>query len=271
MTERDSPDETEAGAQVPKEREESANTTVFRGVAGYAFAGTDIRADIRQKYGHESDLLELYAAGSERIVHKWHHYIPIYDRYLSPWRNRPFRFLEIGVSKGGSLDLWRKYFGPEAVIFGIDIDKRCAAYNGISGQVRIGSQDDPGFLVSVVAEMGGVDVVLDDGSHAMPHVRKSFEVLFPLLSHGGTYMIEDLHSCYLRRLGGGYKHPQNFYNFARHMVDDMHRWYHSFGERLGGLGTECSGIHIHDSICVFDKNRAYPPTHSWVSAPTSTP
>lgn len=267
MTERDV--DGEVGAPEPGAGEEGAQANVFRGVAGYAFTGTDVREDIRSKYGHESDLLDLYAAGSERIVHKWHHYIPIYDRYLSRWRNRPFRFLEIGVSKGGSLDLWRKYFGPEAVIFGIDINRNCAALNGISGQVRIGSQDDPAFLSAVVEEMGGVDVVLDDGSHTMPHVRKSFEVLFPKLNYGGTYFIEDLHSCYLRRLGGGYRNPNNFYNFAREMVDDMHRWYHSFGERLGGLGTDCSGIHIHDSICVFDKDRPYQPTHSWVSAPGS--
>jgi len=51
--------------------------------------------------------------------------------------------LEIGVSFGGSLEMWREYFGPEATIFGIDIDPECANRFARPNQVRIGSQDDP--------------------------------------------------------------------------------------------------------------------------------
>ncbi|WP_434621572.1 class I SAM-dependent methyltransferase [Tabrizicola sp. M-4] len=258
------PPVAEAGSGAPAEA--AGRAAKLRPYAAYAFRGTDIRGDIREKYGFDGDLLELYASGTERVINKWHHYLPLYDRYFARWRNRPFRFLEIGVSKGGSLDLWRRYFGPEAVIFGIDIDPKCAAFDGISGQVRIGSQDDPAFLARVVEEMGGVDVVLDDGSHLMPHVHKTFEVLFPKLSYGGTYMIEDLHTAYLRRYGGGFRSGENFFNFARRMVDDMHRWYHTHGERRPDLGPDCSGIHIHDSVAVFDKDRPFAPTHSRVAA-----
>lgn len=72
--------------------------------------------------GDAGQIGELFWNNRGPVVHKWHHYLPIYERYLSPLRSRPIRMLEIGVSKGGSLQLWRKYFGPEAVIFGIDID-----------------------------------------------------------------------------------------------------------------------------------------------------
>lgn len=200
------------------------------------------------------------------MVHKWHHYIPLYDRYFGPWRNRPLRFLEIGVSKGGSLTMWRKFFGAEAVLFGIDINPACAAYDGIAGQVRIGSQDDPDFLNRVIAEMGGVDVVLDDGSHQMDHVRKSFEVLFPQVTPGGCYMIEDLHSAYWRRYGGGLSRRTNFFHFVREMTDDLHAWYHDGGLRHAALSQHCTGIHVHDSICVFDRGERLAPTHSRVRA-----
>lgn len=228
------------------------------------FTGSDIAADIRSKYGFDGDLLDIYVTGSEQLVHKWHHYIPLYDRYFSRWRNRPVRFLEIGVSKGGSLSMWRKYFGADAVLFGIDINPACAAYDGIAGQVRIGSQDDPDFLRGVVAEMGGVDVVLDDGSHVMEHIRKSFEVLFPLVTEGGTYMVEDLHTAYWRRYGGGYGRAGNFFNFVREMTDDLHVWHHDNGLRHEALSRHCAGIHVHDSICVFDRQDSLPPTHSRV-------
>jgi hypothetical protein len=139
------------------------------------------------------------------VIHKWEHYLPLYDRYFGPFRNefvgvgghrRPLRFLEIGVFRGGSLEVWRRFFGPDAVIAGIDIDPACARFDGVAAMVRIGSQDDPEFLRQVVAEMGGVDAVLDDGSHVASHQRASFGTLFPLLSESGVYMIEDTHTAY---------------------------------------------------------------------------
>lgn len=58
-------------------------------------------------------------------------FINIYDDLLSPYKSAqshssdPLRLLEIGVSKGGSLEIWKKYFGESALIYGIDIDERC--------------------------------------------------------------------------------------------------------------------------------------------------
>ena len=52
--------------------------------------------------------------------------------------------------------------------------------------------------------MGGIDIVLDDGSHNMKDIIVSLESLFPMLNDGGVYMIEDLHTAYWRKFGGGY-------------------------------------------------------------------
>jgi hypothetical protein len=83
--------------------------------------------------------------------------------------------LEIGVFKGGSLELWREYFGPAATIFGVDVNPKCADYVTAPNQVRIGSQDDALFLEKVVLEIGTLDIVLDDDSHIGHHQRRSFE------------------------------------------------------------------------------------------------
>ena len=182
----------------------------------------DIREDIVKKYNFSGDLLDIFVANKENVVHKWHHYIPIYDKYFSSYRHREVRFLEIGVSKGGSLQMWRKYFGKDAIIFGIDIDPESEKYNGLSGQVRIGSQDDANFPSSVVAEMGGIDIVLDDGSHKMDHIIVSLQALFPKLNNSGVYLIEDLHTAYWSDFGGGFNKKSNFFNKIRDLVDDMH-------------------------------------------------
>lgn len=224
----------------------------------------DVADDIRTKYGFEGDLLDIYSGNEGAVVHKWHHYIPIYDRYFAPFRNTKVRFLEIGVNKGGSLQMWRRYFGEDATVFGIDINQDCAKFDGQAGQVRIGGQGDPEFLANVIDEMGGVDVVLDDGSHRMTHVRASFEILYPKLAENGVYMIEDLHTAYSPKYGGGYRSGDNFFRFVRELTDDMHHWYHKKSLRHPELGRQLSGIHIHDSIAVIDKQPVYRPVHSRV-------
>ena len=110
--------------------------------------------------------------------------------------------------------------------------------------------------------MGGVDVVLDDGSHNMGHIAASLKILFPTLNNGGTYLIEDLHTSYWRRFGGGFKSKSNFFKEIPKFIDDMHSWYHSYGKTSSLAAESISSIHIHDSIVVLEKEATYPPTHS---------
>lgn len=231
----------------------------------YAYTGADVATDIRDTYDYDGDLAEIYATNRDYVVHKWHHYIPLYDRYFGRHRGTGVRFLEIGVAKGGSLQMWRRFLGPEAVLYGIDIRKDCARFDGVFGQVRIGSQDDPEFLARVVAEMGGVDVVLDDGSHRMSHIEASLRALFPLLSEGGTYMIEDLHAAYWKGFEGGFDAPGNFFNTVRGIIDDMHQPYHHRDLRLPEMKRAVRGLHVHDSIVVIEKGAAPAPRHSRVA------
>lgn len=153
---------------------------------------------------------DLFFEHDGRLVQKYVHYLPIYEKYFAGRRGQPVRFLEIGVAQGGSLQLWRKYFGANAVIFGVDIVKQCRTVADPDVQVRIGSQRDPLFLKAVVEEMGGVDIVVDDGSHQASDQRITFETLFPLLSDGGVYIVEDLHTAYWFSYGGGLRRTGTF-------------------------------------------------------------
>lgn len=170
----------------------------------------------------------------DRGIFKWTQYLPAYETELSPYRGRPVRVLEIGVFEGGSLDLWREYFGADSTIYGIDIDPRCQDLDVPGVTIRLGSQDDPAFLRSVVAEMGGVDIVLDDGSHVAKDQRIAFSTLFPLMQEGGMYVVEDLQTAYWRGpYAGGYRRRGTFVEVAKQLVDDMHSWYHTKRQRSG--------------------------------------
>lgn len=171
----------------------------------------------------DGDLTEIFLATPG--LHKWLHCIPVYESVLSPWRNRPFRFLEIGVDRGGSLDAWSRYLGPEATIVGIDINPWCAQFDDPTHgrNVRIGGQQDPAFLRSVVAEFGPFDVILDDGSHRPSHINASFEHLFDeALVPEGTYVVEDLQTNYWQ----GFRDTNlSFIDLAAGLVDAMHAQY----------------------------------------------
>lgn len=206
---------------------------------------------------------KLFHSAAGRGVHKWLHYLEVYDRFFAPYRDHAV-MLEIGVARGGSLELWRRYFGDAATLYGIDIDPECATRVSPPNQVRIGSQADAAFLAGVVQEMGAPNIILDDGSHIAEHQVASFRTLFPLLQVGGIYVIEDLHTSYWPAFGGGMRRPGTGIELAKALVDDQHAWYHDEPE-IHAPRSQLGAIHFYDSIVVIEKQAKPSPAH-YVSA-----
>jgi len=197
---------------------------------------------------------DLFVRHDGRLVQKWAHYLPAYDEQFARFRTgfplpaggrRPVRMLELGVDHGGSLQMWRRYFGPAAGIWGIDINPACTSIADPDLEIRIGSQADPSFLRGVVDEMGGVDIVLDDGSHLAAHQRASFETLFPLLPASGLYVVEDTHTAYWRDYGGGRR--RGFLGLTADLIDDVHGWYHG-----GKPNLSIDAVHWVPKVTVYD-------------------
>ena len=46
-------------------------------------------------------------------------------RFLSRFRGKPVRFLEIGVQSGGTINLWKHYFGNQLDYYGVDTNFLC--------------------------------------------------------------------------------------------------------------------------------------------------
>jgi hypothetical protein len=126
-------------------------------------------------------------------IWKWNHYFDIYHRHFSRFRGREVRILEIGIYSGGSLGMWRDYFGPNCQVYGVDIEPACKAYESASVKVFIGDQADRNFWKRFKQEVGSVDVVIDDGGHLPEQQIVTFEELLPHMHPGGVYLCEDLH------------------------------------------------------------------------------
>lgn len=205
------------------------------------------------KESQSGRISNIFFSHQDEIIHKWVHYLPIYDSLLGKYAGSNVRMLEIGVFRGGSMAMWRKFLGPQAIIFGIDINPECIEFDGKHASVRIGSQDDPEFLRSVISEMGGVDIILDDGSHVASHQRASFEILFPLLNEDGLYIIEDLHTAYWPGWEGGLKRPGTAIEFLKDKVDEMHKHYQIKGLEKTNPELSIESIQFFDSITVVKK------------------
>lgn len=195
------------------------------------------------------------------VIHKWHHYFPIYERHFSPWRGRSLTFLEIGVQNGGSTQMWRRYFGPLATIIGIDIEPKCKRVERDGIHIRIGDQSDSTFLTKLIDEFGIPDVVLDDGSHNSTHVRKTFNFLYPRMGKNAVYLIEDMQAAYHPVWDGGIDNPNSFINHTKSLIDDLHA-FHRKVSAPDYISKETFGIHFYDSVICFEKGNMSERSHS---------
>ena len=201
-----------------------------------------------------NDLEKYFRSNDKRLIHKWNHYFAIYDRHFSRFRGRPVTILEIGVSQGGSLQMWKEYFGPHAMIYGVDVDPRCKGLEEENIQIFIGSQSDRGFLRSLKKQIPQVDILIDDGGHTMRQQIVTFEELFGQVKDHGVYLCEDLHTSYWMRWGGGHRRMGTFIEFAKGLIDKLHA-YHSDQRSLkvDEFTRTTGSLHFYDSILVIEK------------------
>jgi cephalosporin hydroxylase len=206
-------------------------------------------------------LFAFFAANrSGQPLDKWVHYFPIYERHLARYRGTTARVLEIGVYRGGGLELLRHYLGPEARLVGIDIDE--SAREAVAGRhpVETGDQEDPDFLRGVADRHGPFDIVIDDGGHSMRQQIASVETLFPLLNAGGTYIVEDSHTSYWPEYADPEPDGPTFIRWLKDRIDDLHAFHHSQSEQLvAPWQTALSGIHVYDSVAVLDNEPRWAP------------
>lgn len=193
-----------------------------------------------------------FLSNSGRRIHKWYQYFPVYERHFERLRNQHITLIEIGIGEGGSLQMWRRYFGPFARIVGIDIRPDRKQVEEDQVYVRIGDQEDKAFLEQILAEFGEPDIVIDDGSHYQRHVNTTFDTLYPRVRKNGVYVIEDLHAAYFPNHGGGLGHPGSFIEHAKRLVDEMHATYTGVELARTDVGDRTRSIHFYDSIAVFE-------------------
>lgn len=227
----------------------------------------------------DSELYETFLSWSgqnkDRKIQKWHHYFDIYDRHLARFRGTDCRLMEFGVLDGGSLLLWSEYLGPDAQIFGVDIDRSTLRFDLMRPNIRIIAADQANerALTQIRDRFAPLDIVIDDGGHTARQQIATFNQIYPAVQARGVYICEDTHTSYWSRFQDAGE--RTMIGHAKDLVDDLHRiWKRSpeeierfvtpMQDRDGGVTTSrfaasTHSIQFYDSMIVFEKRpRAEP-------------
>lgn len=192
-----------------------------------------------------------FLTNEKNPLYKERPYFVAYEKHFGKFVNQSVNFWEIGVFKGGSVQMWKRYLGPFAKIIGIDINPECKRLEDDQITVCIGDQSDPVFLQSIIDKYGPPDAVLDDGSHMMEHVCATFDFLYDKVSKNGVYMVEDLCTAYWDSHGGGLRREGTFIERCKDMIDSLNA-YSIKGHPKSFAKSTCS-ICFYESIAVFEK------------------
>ena len=166
----------------------------------------------------------------------FHNYTRQYNTLFRDFRDKPIKYLEIGVFNGGSIKASKDAFLNSKCIVGLDINNRCKIYEDIENNIfiEIGDATDANFIKTITEKYGTFDIILDDGSHRNKDVIKSFELLFPLLNDNGLYVVEDT-ICYKspNYVVPEYEnHLQYFFKYTKY----LNQWRHDSTE---GIRDNC--------------------------------
>ncbi len=217
-----------------------------------------------------NDLEKYFRENTGRLIHKWQHYFEVYDRHFSRFRGTDVHILEFGVAQGGSLQMWKHYFGPKAKVFGADIDPHCKQLEEEQIEIFIGDQEDRRFLKSLTEAIPRIDILIDDGGHTMKQQINTFEELFPCIEENGVYLCEDMHTAYWPNYGGGYRKSGTFIEYSKNFIDYINAWHSVQKDRLSvtDFTKSVHSLHYYDSVLVIEKRLIQKPFHLRTGTPT---
>jgi hypothetical protein len=188
-------------------------------------------------------------------------YFHVYDRYFSRFIGQEIIFVEIGVLNGGSLFMWREFFGKHARIIGIELNPEAKKWEKDGFEIYIGSQSDPNFWEAFFSEVGQVDVVLDDGGHTFEQQIVTAECCIPNIKSGGLLVTEDVHTSYMSHFGG--PSPNSFVSYAKNKIDGINYRFGDFAATKE-FEKDVSSISFAESFVIFEVDR----NTCFVSEPT---
>jgi cephalosporin hydroxylase len=191
---------------------------------------------------------------SKYLSFKHSSYFQVYEELLHRYRNQPVVFVEIGVLNGGSLFMWRDYFGPQARIIGIDLNPLAKQWEKDGFEIHIGSQSEPRFWDELFAAVGEVDVILDDGGHTNEQQIVTAHKAIPHIRDGGMLIVEDTHTSYIRDFGNPSRY--SFMSYTKALIDGINSRFPALRAPQMALNQAVWSMGFYESIVCFHVDRS---------------
>lgn len=204
------------------------------------------------KVSNMNTSLDFYH-NSPRPSMKHLNYFDVYDYEFSQFRGKPIVFAEVGVLDGGSLFMWREFFGPTARIIGIDLNPNALKWREFGFEIYIGNQSDPEFWAKFFEEVGEINLLLDDGGHTNLQQITTVVAAIPFIADGGKILVEDTHSGYLPEFGNPSKATLN--EFAKLGIDSIQARFPGLAIPKSEFTKSVWAITFFESMTVFYINR----------------
>ena len=202
----------------------------------------------------ENKIKKLFNIAKNRS-RKLEKYFSVYEELFKEYKNKKITFIEIGVSNGGSLDIWKKYFSKDSRIIGIDLNPECKKFEKEKKQIFIGNQSDPKFWNNFFRKVGKVDIILDDGGHTNLDQIITVVSTVNKINDGGILVIEDTSTSYVNEYNSSKEF--SFIEFTKKIIDDINSKYSkNFKQFKFSLSNYIYSVQTFESIVAFKINRS---------------
>ena len=142
-------------------------------------------------------MLQILVDDTRTDKNTCHSYLTTYEKLLCKKKESAKNILEIGICKGGSIQLWHDYF-TNANIYAMDIMHINDVYDKIKNNDRISlmtstnAYDEKVIKENFIDNNIKFDMILDDGPHTFESMCFTAKHYSQLLTDDGILIIEDV-------------------------------------------------------------------------------
>lgn len=152
--------------------------------------------NILNKYGTEFQP-NIVNEGTDKNT--THSYGDLYENLFSPYKEIYKNILEIGVYTGASCLAFSEYF-TKSKIYGMDITLDYIKFGKDNERIEYICSDGTKEISLKYFDNINLDLILDDGSHAVLDQIKTAELFVPKISKNGMFICEDINYVHLNKI-----------------------------------------------------------------------
>ncbi len=183
----------------------------------------------------------------KRVSLKCDTYFQVYEEMFNKYVGKKITFVEIGVLQGGSLFMWKEYFGKDARIIGIDLHPNAKELEKHGFEIYIGSQSDKNFWKNFYSKVGKIDILLDDGGHVNDQQIITLAESVNNINDDGIIVTEDVCTSYFKKFGNPSKY--SFINYSKYLIDVVNsRFPDVKNKKNNGFKNKIYSISFYESI-----------------------